>query len=118
MVSLVLVMRMPLVAWCVDRSLRLDHTFGSKSCLVQVMHFTKIVHHDVDSPNAPRGAPHYENYGFKWAKSMITRMWPFFVHQKNKSIGYEDVVCEEELSNVLSLSVQQRIRKCKSLLFT
>ena len=35
-------------------------------------------------------------------------MKPSSVHQKNKSIGYEDIVCEEELSNVLSLSVQQR----------
>ena len=39
-----------------NRNLGLGHTCGSKSCLIRVMRFTKILYHDVDSPNTPKGA--------------------------------------------------------------
>ena len=47
-------------AWCVGRSLGLGHNCGFRSCLVRVVCFIKMLCHNMDSPNGPRGAPHHE----------------------------------------------------------
>ena len=44
--------------WCIDRSLELDHIYISRNCIIRVMCFTKILCHDLDSPNAPKGVSH------------------------------------------------------------
>ena len=73
----------PLGAGFIGRSLGLDHTYMSRSCLVQVMCFATMLCHDVNSPNAPNGAPRHEYCGFKWVGSMITCVKdPFFIKKK------------------------------------
>ena len=41
-------------AWCVGRSPKLGQTCRSRSCLVRVVCFAKILCHDMNSLNAPR----------------------------------------------------------------
>ena len=52
-------------AWCVGRSPKLGQTCGSRSCLVRVVCFAKILCHDMNSLNAPRSAPCYVFHEFK-----------------------------------------------------
>ena len=74
----------PLGAWCIGRSLGLDYTWGSRSCLIRVVHFTKMLCHDMDSSNTP-GVSH----AMSTASSSGLTQWslalnPFFCSSKKK----------------------------------
>ena len=76
---------MPPGAWCVSWSFGLDYMYVFKSCLIWVVCFAKqILCHNVDSLNAPRDAPRHEYCKFKWARTMITCVSPFFCSLKKK----------------------------------
>ena len=62
------------------RRLKFDlsfHTCRFRSCLVRIVHFAKMLCHDMNGPNILEDAPHHEFYRFKWVGSMITCVRPF-----------------------------------------
>ena len=75
-------------AWCVDWSLGLGHTCGSKNCLIRVVRFIKILYYNVDSPNAPKGAPRVFWLQVGWVNDRMRKTFFFFYKKKKQIISF------------------------------